>query len=139
MFTTYCYSTLPWRHRSVVAGIGWMMSSTGSSSGGAALLDVRSGRPKIPEKHVDSLRLKQLAYVRRLTSIIILTSIMNAAIVLFCFRGTPATGLLEVWAAVILVLNVVTVFANAIWSVPAGRTPQRPPSISIPGLPWPTG
>jgi len=82
--------------------MGWGSASTGPIVG-------LSGDVKLSEKHSHELSLKQLAFVRQLTTIMLLTSMMNLAIVLFCFHDTSALKSLLIWAAAVSVVNIVSV------------------------------
>ncbi|KCZ53756.1 hypothetical protein HY29_15915 [Hyphomonas beringensis] len=82
--------------------MGWGNASTGSIAG-------LVGDCKMSEQYAHDLKLKQLSFVRQLTTIMFLTSIMNVAIVLFCFRNTSAFQNVLIWATVVGVTNVIGV------------------------------
>ncbi|WP_233346135.1 putative bifunctional diguanylate cyclase/phosphodiesterase [Hyphomonas pacifica] len=64
---------------------------------------------KMSDKHAHELKLKQLSFVRQLTTIMVLTSILNVVVVLFCFRDTLVFNSLLIWTAAVVVLNIVSV------------------------------
>ncbi|KCZ52636.1 hypothetical protein HY2_07800 [Hyphomonas pacifica] len=67
------------------------------------------GDMKMSDKHAHELKLKQLSFVRQLTTIMVLTSILNVVVVLFCFRDTLVFNSLLIWTAAVVVLNIVSV------------------------------
>lgn len=59
------------------------------------------GDLKVPEKYAGTLRAKQLDMVGRVTVILVLANLINAAVILFSFADTGARNLLIAWGACI--------------------------------------
>ena len=61
---------------------------------------------RVPEKHQDSLREKQLETIAGITLVIVLANLLNAAIILLSFQHAAAGQLLNIWAAAVALFSM---------------------------------
>lgn len=66
----------------------------------------------VPEEEAPTIRVKQLETVGRLTPVMAMANLINAAVVIMSFWDTPANRLLGIWSFTLLVGTVVMLVAN---------------------------
>ena len=79
----------------------------------------------VPEKHAGSLRAKQIEMVRRMTTVLVLTNLLNAAVVLLSFRNTAADTLLYIWACAIAAASLFAVVHQVFSSLAKDKEDDR--------------
>ncbi|MEZ5954066.1 MAG: EAL domain-containing protein [Hyphomonas sp.] len=79
----------------------------------------------VPEKHAGSLRAKQLEMVRKMTAVLVLTNLLNTAVVLFSFRNTAADTLLYIWGACSVSASVFAILHQLIFKFDRDRAEDR--------------
>ncbi|WP_084396171.1 putative bifunctional diguanylate cyclase/phosphodiesterase [Henriciella aquimarina] len=85
---------------------------------------------EVPEEQQPVIRARQLQTVGRLTPIVGLANVINAAVVVMSFWNTPAARLLGIWSVTLLAATAVMLGANiASRNKHKKRDPRTPPSV----------
>lgn len=77
------------------------MDKKNTPAAGLWSLDHFTKAAKVPEKHLEALRQKQLETLSSIMLVIVLANLLNAAIILLTFRGAAMGLLLDIWAAAV--------------------------------------
>ncbi len=67
---------------------------------------------QVPEKYAGTLRTKQLEMVQRMTFVMVVANLLNAAVVMLSFRGTAVDSLLYIWGFAIVMASAIGILAQ---------------------------
>ncbi len=87
------------------------------------------GDLKVSEKHAGSLRAKQLNMVSKMTVVMVLANLINAAVVMFSFSNTAARSILVVWGLCILGICIAALGGSILARRNGLRTSRSPKAL----------